>query len=95
VIHQQLIPRIDRPGRVAAFEVMLGSNAVRNLIREGKTRQLRNVVSTSFNQGMQTMERSLSQLVEERVISYDDAVARSMFPAEVAPPPSTEKKKKG
>jgi twitching motility protein PilT len=86
VIYQQLLPRADGPGRVAAFEVMLASTAVRNLIREGKTQQLRNAISTSATQGMRTIERSLSELVEEGLVSYDEAIIRAMFPQEVRRP---------
>jgi twitching motility protein PilT len=86
VIYQQLLPRADGPGRVAAFEVMLASTAVRNLIREGKTQQLRNAISTSATQGMRTIERSLSELVDEGLVSYDEAIIRAMFPQEVRRP---------
>jgi twitching motility protein PilT len=70
---------------VAAFEVMVANSAVRNLVREGKTAQLRNVMSTSQREGMQTLEMSLSQLVAGRVVSHDDAVIRSVHPRDVKP----------
>jgi len=63
VIYQQLLPRSDRPGRVAAFEVMLASTAARNLVREGKTAQIYSAIQTSGSQGMQTMDAHLAQLV--------------------------------
>ncbi len=62
IVSQRLLPRIGG-GRVAAFEVLTATFAVRNLIREGKSSQLRNVVSTAGKHGMQTLESSLSQLV--------------------------------
>ena len=63
ILNQQLIPRIGG-GRVAAFEVLIGTSAICNLIREGKTRQIRNLVSTGQRLGMRTLEASLSELVE-------------------------------
>src|SRR4029079_9787862 len=62
VIYQRLLPRMQG-GLVAAFEIMRANHAVRNLIREGKTRQLRNVVSTHSSQGMRTLETSLAELI--------------------------------
>ncbi|HEX4345120.1 MAG TPA: PilT/PilU family type 4a pilus ATPase [Solirubrobacteraceae bacterium] len=89
VLHQLLIPRIGG-GRVAAFDVLNATQAVRNLVREGKTRQIRNVVSTGQREGMQTLESSLSDLVLADVITYEEALVHSLYPDEVvrpAPPP--------
>lgn len=55
IVYQQLLPRIGG-GRVAAFEVLVATHPIRNLIKEGKTRQIRNVVATSTKDGMQTIE---------------------------------------
>src|SRR5207245_1748121 len=63
VLYQQLLPRKTGSGRVAAFEVLLNNYAVANLIKDGKTRQLRNVLETGVKDGMTTMERSLNELV--------------------------------
>lgn len=82
VIYQQLIPKLGG-GRVAAFEVMVATHSVRNLIKEGKTRQLRNVVATSQDDGMQTFEMALSDLIAEGLITRDDALARTLYPGEV------------
>jgi len=74
VIAQQLLPRSDRPGRVAAFEIMLATPAVRNLIREGKTHQLPSVIQTGAKLGMVTMDSSLKQLLQQKIIdqqTYD------------------------
>ncbi|MDH4148842.1 MAG: type IV pilus twitching motility protein PilT, partial [Acidimicrobiia bacterium] len=83
IVAQRLVPRIGG-GMVAAFEVLLANHAVRNLIREGKTRQIRNVITMSQNEGMQTLEQSLSWLVNQGLVSYEAAVSRAMFPKEVA-----------
>jgi twitching motility protein PilT len=83
VIYQQLLPRRDGPGRVAAFEVLLNTLAVQNLIKEGKTRQLRNVLETSAKDGMNTMERSLSDLIRAGLIDFGAAAARAQHPEEL------------
>ena len=62
VISQQLLPTADRKGRVAAFEVMHGTPAVKNLIREGKTHQIESIIQTSKKFGMQTMDDALFDL---------------------------------
>jgi twitching motility protein PilT len=85
VIYQRLIPRIGG-GMVGAFEIMVATNAVKNLVREGKTRQLRNVVSTHAELGMQTLEASLSKLLADEVISEEHALAVSLHPREVTIP---------
>ncbi|MEZ5381515.1 MAG: type IV pilus twitching motility protein PilT [Microthrixaceae bacterium] len=82
VIAQRLIPKIGG-GRVAAFEVMTGSPAISNLIREGQVRQIRNVMTTSSREGMQLLESSLSGLVSDGTITLEDAQAISMYPDEV------------
>src|SRR5438552_8626207 len=69
VIHQELLPKIGG-GRVAAFEVMMATPAVRNLIRENKAGQLRNVIATSSKDGMFTLETALSALVESGMVDY-------------------------
>jgi twitching motility protein PilT len=75
VIYQQLLPRRDGPGRVAAFEILLNTIAIQNLVKEGKTRQLRNVLETGAKDGMNTMERSLGELIKAGLIDFSVAVA--------------------
>ena len=82
VMYQRLLPR-RQGGLVAAFEVMRANHAVRNLIREGKTRQLRNVVATHTSEGMQTLEMSLTGLVADGVIDHETAIGFSLYPKEV------------
>ena len=86
VIYQRLVPRTGG-GMVAAFEVLTATPAVRNLIKEGKTHQLRNSLVTGSRDGMQTLEQSLSALVQDGTISMDDATARSLYPADVSDRP--------
>ena len=74
VVSQRLVPRLDMPGaRIAAFEVMVGTYAVRALIRDKKTHQLVSTMESSFRDGMVTMQRSLSDLAEMGLIDPEDA----------------------
>jgi twitching motility protein PilT len=82
IVYQRLIPRVGG-GLVAAYEVLVANTAIRNLIKEGKSNQLRNVLVTSQREGMVTFEQSLSALVQAGVITYDDALARSLYPKDV------------
>jgi twitching motility protein PilT len=82
IVHQRLLPRIGG-GRVAAYEVLLATGAVRNLVREGKTNQLRNVIVTSRREGMQTIEASLTELLRQGLITREEAISRSSYPADV------------
>jgi twitching motility protein PilT len=82
VVYQRLVPRIGG-GMVAAYEVLVGTPAVRNLIKEGKTHQLRNALVTGSRDGMVTFEQSLSTLVQGGVITMDDAVTRSLYPRDI------------
>jgi twitching motility protein PilT len=85
VISQRLVPRIGG-GRVAAYEVMMGTPAIANLIREGQVRQIRNMIATGMADGMMVLEHSLSQLVAQGVVAWEDAVAASVYPEEVHKP---------
>jgi twitching motility protein PilT len=82
IVHQELLPRVGG-GRIAAFEVLMATPAVRNMIRDNKVAQLRNVMVTSSDEGMCTLEAALGWLVRAGLVSEADAVARSMFPEEV------------
>jgi twitching motility protein PilT len=72
ICSQRLIPAIGG-GRVAAAEILIATPAVRNIIREGKTHQLEAVIQTGSEFGMQSMDKTLVQLVHNGGISYDDA----------------------
>jgi twitching motility protein PilT len=86
IVYQQLIPRIGG-GMVAVFEVLVANSPVRNIIHEGKTNQLRNALVTGHQDGMVTLEKSLSRLVQAGQVTYQDAVARSLYPREVEAAP--------
>ena len=82
VIYQQLLPAVGG-GRVAAFEILMATSAVRSLIKEGKTNQIRNVMQTSLRDGSQTLERSLTELLQGGVVTERDARSRSLYPQEI------------
>ena len=70
VMFQKLLPR-KGGGRVAAMEVLVVNQAVRNLIREAKTHQIKSVMQTGLNLGMRTMERALGELYQQGLISVE------------------------
>ena len=72
ICSQRLVPAIGG-GRVVAAEVLIANPAVRNIIREGKSHQLDAVIQTGADQGMQTMDRTLVNLVQSGTITYDNA----------------------
>ena len=82
VIYQQLVPAVGG-GRVAAFEVLIANNAVRTMIKEGRTDQIRSVIETSLREGSQTLERALSQLMRAGLITERDARSHSLRPTEL------------
>lgn len=88
VLSQRLLPAISG-GRVAAYEVLMGTEAVRNLVREGKSRQLRNVVATGGPEGMQTIEMDLARLVTSGLVTMEMAQSISAYPGEIQAQVST------
>ena len=83
VFSQRLVPMISG-GRVVASEVMLGTAAVRTAIREGRTHTIDNIIMTSADFGMFTLEASLAQLVKSGKVSEEMAMAYSFRPADLA-----------
>jgi twitching motility protein PilT len=82
ILYQRLLPRTTG-GLVAAVEVLVATSAVRNLIKEGKTHQLRNSLVTGQREGMVTMEQSLSALVRDGTVRYEEAAIRSLHPQDI------------
>jgi len=80
VMCQQLLPRADGKGRVAARELMIVTHAISNLIREGKSHQIYSAIETGAKQGMTTLETSLAELVRDRLITIDDAFSKTNNP---------------
>ena len=84
VISQTLLKTKDGTGRVAAHEIMIGTPAIRNLIREAKVAQMYSSIQTGGQYGMQTLDQCLQDLVKRNVISAGEArpraVNKDMFP---------------
>src|SRR5881275_3156476 len=83
VVTQALLPTADGAGRVAALEVLLPDDAVRNLIRQGKVEQIYSVMQTNTARGMHTMEQALADLAVRRVVTLDVALSRSSRPEQL------------
>ena len=77
VISQTLMKTADGNGRVAAHEIMLGTPAIRNLIRENKVPQMVSVMKTSLREGMQTLDSNLQSLVKSRKITQQAALEKA------------------
>ena len=90
VISQRLLPA-EGGGRVAAYEVLMANDAVRNLLREGKTRQLRNTMISAQQEGMQTIEMDLARLVASGIVSFDTAASVSAYPKEIMAQAATQR----
>jgi twitching motility protein PilT len=79
VISQPLVKKIGG-GRVAAHEIMIGTAAIRNLIREDKIAQMYSAIQTGGGLGMQTLDQSLQNLVDQRLISVEVAKEKAKLP---------------
>jgi twitching motility protein PilT len=80
VISQTLCKTKDGQGRVAAHEIMLGTSAIRNLIREAKVAQMYSSIQTGNSVGMQTLDQNLSDLVKRNIISPSEARSKAKIP---------------
>ncbi len=83
IVTQTLLPTADGSGRVAALEILLPDDAVRNLVRQAKVEQLYTVMQTSSSRGMQTMEQALADLVLRGIVDYEEALARTTRPEQL------------
>ena len=82
VFSQRLLPAVGG-GRVVAYELMLASSAIRTAIREGKTHQIESILQTSSEVGMNTLERSLAELVNDGKVTVETAQSWSIRPEEL------------
>ena len=80
VLSQTLLPRATSKGRIAAFEIMTGNSAVKNLVREGKTFELHSVMQLSSAEGMQTLDQALAELVKRKIVTLEEAKMKSSHP---------------
>ena len=80
VISQVLCPRHDKPGRIAAHEIMISTPSIKALIRDGKTFRITSDIQTGSKYGMQTLDARLMELFEEGKISYGELITKSKDP---------------
>jgi twitching motility protein PilT len=83
VLSQFLLPRAGGKGRVAAFEIMVASDAIRNLIRDARSEQIPTYLQTGKQFGMQTMDQALQELVKSGAVTLEDALLRCNKPDEL------------
>lgn len=84
VVSQTLIQRIDGEGRVCAFEIMIATPAIRNLIRENKTYQITSEIQTGAKYGMKALDDHLKELYQAGLIGYDAMLEKAQDPKELA-----------
>lgn len=77
VISQTLLLQKSGKGRVCAMEILVGTPAVRNVIREGKTQQISSMIQTGGQFGMQSLDAALKDLVTKGMVSYEEALAKA------------------
>ncbi len=80
ICSQQLPRRADRPGRVAALEILMATPAVRNMIREGKDHQVNNVITTGRRDGMRLLDQHLRELVDQGIVAPEEAARFALEP---------------
>jgi len=83
IVTQQLVPALDNANRYPAVEILMATNAIRNLIRTAQDHQIRSHISTGRSEGMMTMEQSLAELVASGRIARDTAFSHCYNPHEL------------
>ncbi len=83
VVSQLLLVRQDRPGRVAAFEIMISTSSIRSLIRDNKTFRITSDIQTGAKYGMVTMDTYLMALYQAGQISYEDLISKAQDPESI------------
>lgn len=80
VISQLLLPRVDHPGRIAAFEIMIATPSIRSRIRDNKTFQIRSDIQTGAKFGMVALDTCLMEHYKNGIISYDELITKAQDP---------------
>jgi twitching motility protein PilT len=83
VISQLLIPRVDKPGRVAAFEIMVNTPSIAALIRDNKTFRLNSDIQTGAKFGMVTLDSFLLDRYQQGMIARDEVITKAQDPTTV------------
>ena len=84
ILAQQLLPKKEGPGRVLATEVLIATPAIRAIIREAKVHQIYSCIQTGHKEGMRTMNEALRELYKSGLISYENALSRTLDPDELS-----------
>jgi twitching motility protein PilT len=84
IIAQDLLPSVDRSRRVLAYELLIATGAVRNIIRENHKHMLENAIQTGGKDGMMLMDACLFELYSQALITYDTALSRATYPERIA-----------
>ena len=84
VLSQVLLRTADGVGRVMAMEIMLGTPAIANLIREGKTQQMPTIIHGGQAIGMQTLDQDIKRLLQAGVVTFEEAISKAKDPRELA-----------
>jgi twitching motility protein PilT len=82
IIAQLLLPRADKEGRVLATEVLIATPAIRSLIREHRTEQIPSLIQTGSQHGMHSMDKSLKELYQNGLITYETALSQAKNPVD-------------
>ncbi|MBF0227381.1 MAG: PilT/PilU family type 4a pilus ATPase [Desulfobacterales bacterium] len=77
IINQKLLPRVDKKGRVLAYEFLIANDAVRTIIRDNKLQMINNTIQTARNQGMVTLDEMIKNFYQKGMITYDTAIANA------------------
>ncbi|MFH1453909.1 MAG: type IV pilus twitching motility protein PilT [Armatimonadota bacterium] len=83
VVSQTLVPKKEGHGRICAMEILIGVPGVKNMIREGKTHQIMNMIQSGGQSGMQSLNSSLQKFVREGLITKEAAMSKSSAPEEL------------
>lgn len=83
IMAQELVPSVDRTRRILAYELLIATGAVRNIIRENHLHQIENVIQTSAREGMVLMDNCLRELYQKALISYDTALSKARNPERI------------
>ena len=83
IIAQELLPAVNRTRRVLAYELIVATGAVRNLIRENQLHQLENIIQMGRKEGMVLMDNCLHDLYTQALVSYDTALSRARNPERI------------
>ncbi len=95
VISQLLLVKTVKPGRIATFEIMIATPAIQNLIRENKAFRITSEIQTGIKHGMKSLDSSLLELYNRKIISYEDLISKAFDPQHILTELGSKQGKKG